>query len=74
MYKTWVSSGPDAEALARALEVHLNEFAEDVISVAYAVHHEHHVLAVYRAIDLTLGAAEESAVTVAEDILEQVQQ
>jgi hypothetical protein len=69
MYKTWVSSAADAETLARDLEVHLNEFASEVISVSYAVSNVHSVLAVYRDIDHST----EAAVAVAEQIIDGAQ-
>jgi hypothetical protein len=73
MFKTWVASEEDAETLARNLESHLNEFASEVISVAYSVDEIHHVLAVYRDIDLSLGEPAEAAVTVAEQIIDGAQ-
>jgi hypothetical protein len=73
MFKTWTASSGDVESLARELEVHLNEFADEVISVAYAVTDRHHVLAVYRLIDLSIEDREEAAVSVAEHIIEGAQ-
>jgi hypothetical protein len=73
MYKTWVSSAANAETLARDLEVHLNEFASEVISVSYAVSNVHSVLAVYRDIDLTVAQPAEAAVAVAEQIIDGAQ-
>ncbi len=73
MYKTWTASHDDAETVARDLEVHLNEYAEEVISVAYSVDHRHHVLAVYRAIGPATEAQHEAAVSVAEQILDDAQ-
>ncbi len=73
MYKTWTSSHDDAETVARDLEVHLNEYAEEVISVAYSVDDRHHVLAVYRAIGPATEAQHEAAVSVAEQILDDAQ-
>lgn len=69
-FETWTSCSDNAESLARALEAHLNEFAATVISVAYAVTDVHHVLAVYEPIDAASTAAEEAAVTVAEQIID----
>lgn len=69
-YQTWTACDRDAEALARALEAHLNEFAERVISVAYAVTDQHYVLAVYEPVDTVLTDEEEAAVTVAEQIID----
>lgn len=68
MYRTWSAQAPEAEDLARLVEQHLNEFAADVISVAYSVDRVHHVLVVYRPIDLELEARD--AVTVAEQIID----
>ena len=73
MFKTWTSGGPDAESVARELETHLNEYAQDVVSVSYAVTDQHWVLAVYRAIEATAMAGEAEAVAVAEHILEESQ-
>jgi hypothetical protein len=69
-FETWTSCNHDAESLARALEAHLNEFAERVISVAYAVTDLHYVLAVYEPVDAASSIAEEAAVTVAEQIID----
>ncbi|HLJ68894.1 MAG TPA: hypothetical protein VKX16_16175 [Chloroflexota bacterium] len=69
MYRTWTASAEDAESLARALEAHLNEFAEEVISVGYAVTGSHHVLAVYRELEGSLQAG--AVVAVAEQILDE---
>jgi hypothetical protein len=69
MYKAWTGSAEDAESLARALEAHLNEFADEVYSVGYAVTDRHHALAVYRAID-SIGSTER-AVAVAESIIDE---
>ena len=70
MYKCWTCQGKDAGEAARSLEAHLNEFAAEVISVAYAVEGLHYVLAVYRAVDAAAPAAEEAAVSAAEHIIE----
>ena len=73
MYRTWVFSAPDSETLARNLEVHINEFADEIISVSYSVHTNHHVLVVYRGIDATSSEHEETAVSVAEHIIDGTQ-
>lgn len=73
MYRSWVFSAKDAETVARQLEAHLNEFAEEVVSVSYAVQDRHHVLAVYRAIESAQGDAAGVAVSVAEQIIDEVQ-
>lgn len=70
MYRTWTGSADDPETVARALEAHLNEFADVVISVAYAVDAGHHVLAVYTEIDAGGDRVEEAAVAVAEQIID----
>lgn len=69
-YETWTASDRDGESLARALEAHLNEFAERVISVSYAVSDQHYVLAVYEPVETVLADEEEAAVTVAEQIID----
>ena len=71
MYKTWTGSATEASEVARALEAHLNEFADEIVSVSYAVGEEHCVLAVYRPIDMSHEAGEETAVAVAEQLLDQ---
>jgi hypothetical protein len=73
MYKTWTAAAIDPTLLARDLEAHLNEYADEVISVAYAIGQDHRVLAVYRAIDAASGAVQENAVSVAEQILDHSQ-
>lgn len=72
MFKTWAISGEELPALARAVEGHLNEFAEEVISVSYAIaaDDQHHVLVVYRPVELEHDASLEAAVSIAEDIVE----
>jgi hypothetical protein len=70
VYRTWTASAEDAETLARALEIHLNEFAEDVLSVSYAVNEAHHVLVVYTPIEPIALAEDEAAVAVAEQIID----
>ncbi|GAC1473096.1 MAG: hypothetical protein PVSMB7_26600 [Chloroflexota bacterium] len=72
MFRTWTTSADDAETVSRALEVHLNEFADEVVSVSYSVDGAYHVLAVYRGIEHVVENAE--AVTVAERILEGAQE
>lgn len=69
-YQTWTASDRDVEALARALEAHLNEFADQVISVSYAVTDVHHVLVVYEPVEIVHAGEEEAAVTVAEHIID----
>jgi hypothetical protein len=71
VYRAWTASAGDGEALARVLEAHLNEFAEEVLSVSYAVTEEHHVLAVYRPIEPRGDSLE--AVAVAEHIVDEAQ-
>jgi hypothetical protein len=70
MYKTWVSTAADEDTVARGLEAHLNEFAEEVISVSYSVAQKHHVLAVYRPIEPGFAEQHEIAVSVAEHIID----
>lgn len=69
MYRTWTASGSDAQSVARELEAHLNEYADSVVSISYAVDGEHHVLVVYTPIEMT-AITEESAVAVAEHIID----
>jgi hypothetical protein len=57
MYRAWTASAERPEDLSRAVEVHLNEFAGEIISVAYAVHQGHHALVVYRPIEIDAGHA-----------------
>lgn len=73
MFKTWTASDDSPEQLARTLEAHLNEFAEDVISVGYAVHDRHFVIVVYRPVERAQSHSLEAAVSVAEEIVEQAQ-
>ena len=68
MFRVWTSDDDDIDRLARELEAHLNEFADEVLSVSYAVDGVHRVLAVYRAVELTAESAE--AVAQAEEIVE----
>jgi hypothetical protein len=70
MYRTWTASADDADTLARELEVHLNEYAEEVVSICYAVSGAHHVLLVYREIEVRTIAVEEAAVAEAEHIID----
>ena len=71
MFNTWTDSDDDAESLARKLEGHLNEYAEDVISVSYSVDGgRHHVLAVYRPVELFEDGQMEAVVSIAESIVE----
>ena len=73
MFKTWSASDSEPEALARMLEGHLNEFAQEVVSVGYAVADRHFVIVVYRTIEPAEGARVEAAVSMAEEIVEQAQ-
>ena len=72
MFKTWTASDEDPEALARAVEGHLNEFAAEV-SVGYAVAEKHFVMVVYRQVEAAQNDRQEAAVSVAEEIVEQAQ-
>lgn len=71
MYKTWTAHGDDAEGVARQLEAHLNEYAQHVVSVAYAVAGQHYVLAVYKEVEAAVDMREEAAVTLAEHIIDE---
>ncbi len=74
MFKTWTASHADAVALAEILEAYLNEFAEKVISVGYAVTDEQHqVMVVYQVLESAKDDRMEAAVTLAEDIVGQAQ-
>ncbi|MBV9279137.1 MAG: hypothetical protein JOZ41_03560 [Chloroflexi bacterium] len=73
MYKTWCASAEDPETLARVLEAHLNEFADEVVSVSYSVDRHHHVLAVYRPVEPGELGSQQAAVTVAERIIDHAQ-
>jgi hypothetical protein len=73
MFKTWTSSSREIESLARALEAHLNEFADEVVSVAYAVTDQHYVLALYKRVELSSQDRQEVAVAEAEHIIGGVQ-
>lgn len=74
MFKTWTASDEDAESLAREVEGHLNEFAERVISVGYAVAEgRHHAMVVYEAVAPSEDGHMEAAVSIAEDIVERAQ-
>lgn len=73
MYRTWVFSADEAEFLARSLEIHINEFADEIVSVSYSVDSRHHVLLVYREIDTTNVERAEAAVSVAEHIIDEAQ-
>lgn len=70
MFKAWTGSAGDAETLARSLEAHLNEFAAQVVSIGYAVAGGHHALVVYRSIDMSESEPTQTAVEVAESILD----
>lgn len=69
MFKTWTGSSREIEPLTRDLEAHLNEFADEVVSVAYAVTDRHYVLAVYKLIELSAEMGQEVAVSEAEQII-----
>ena len=71
MFRTWVGAADTAEELARKLEAHLNEFADEVISVSYDVGDQHRALAVYRPVETTSELAE-AAVAEAEQVVEEV--
>jgi hypothetical protein len=73
MYKTWAFSAQDGETVARNLEAHLNEHASEIISVSYAVAKKHHVLVVYRVIEVSDTVGAEYAVSAAEHIIDQAQ-
>ncbi len=74
MLKTWTASHHDAAALAEILEAYLNEFAETVLSVGYAVTDERHqVMVVYQVLEAAKDDRTEAAVTLAVDIVEQAQ-
>lgn len=73
MFKTWTRSSRDIESLTRDLEAHLNEFADEVVSVSYAVTDYHHVLAVYRLVELSTDSQREVAVVEAEHLIEGIQ-
>ncbi len=73
VFKTWTASDHDPEQLARTLEAHLSEFAQEVISVGYAVSDRHFVLVVYRPLEADHDHRLEAAVSVAEEIVEQAQ-
>lgn len=70
MFKTWTSSAADPEILARSLEAHLNEFAQDVVAISYAVTDRHYVLAVYTEVLPLDDVVEEEAVALAEQIID----
>ena len=60
--------------MARAIESHLNEFAERVLSVGYAIDGtRHHALVVYEALEPAVDSRMEAAVSVAEAIVEEAQ-
>ncbi|HEY8685808.1 MAG TPA: hypothetical protein VIO57_09395 [Chloroflexota bacterium] len=70
MFKTWTASSREIESLTRDMEAHLNEFADEVVSVGYAVTDRHHVLALYKSVELSSDDRQEVAVTEAEHIIE----
>jgi hypothetical protein len=71
MLKAWSTSAPDGETLARAVEAHLNEYADEVVAVAYALDKRHHVLAIYRPLEGEMGA--EVALAMAERVITEAQ-
>lgn len=71
MYRAWTASAEQAEDLSRAVEVHLNEFADEIISVAYAVYDGHHALVVYRPIEVDTTDLAAEAVASAGALLEE---
>ncbi len=73
MFKTWTASDDDLETLARALEGHLNEFAQEVVSLGYAIAEKHYVIVVYRVVEPAQNDRQEAAVSVAEEIVERAQ-
>lgn len=73
MFKTYAASSRQIDSLTRDLEAHLNEFADEVVSVAYAVNDRHHVLAVYKTLELSIEDSQEVAVSEAEHIIEGAQ-
>lgn len=74
MFKTWTAAQEDLETLAKALEGHLNEFAETVVGMSYAIAGDrHHVLVVYQGLDAAQDDRMEAAVSIAEGIVEQAQ-
>ena len=72
MFKAWTAMAEDQQELERAIEVHLNEFADEIISVAYAVAGHHYALVVYRALEMEEAGAE-VAVAAAEQIIDEYQ-
>ncbi len=73
MYKAWSAKAPEESELARAIELHLNEFAEEVISVAYAIGDQHYALVVYRPIDARELVSMQSALAEAVQIIDDAQ-
>jgi hypothetical protein len=72
MFKAWSARARDQQALERTIEAHLNEFADEVVSVAYAVADQHYALIVYRPLETEEEAAG-VAVAVAEQIIDEHQ-
>ncbi|HEX8917744.1 MAG TPA: hypothetical protein VF898_04535 [Chloroflexota bacterium] len=68
MFKVWQGSAGNAETLARDLEAHLNEYADEVMSVSYAIAGNHFAIAVYRELDISAGHA--VAISAAEQIID----
>ena len=73
MYKSWCASAADQHTLSRDLEAHLNEYAQEVVSVSYAISRRHYVLAVYKPVEPGALRVEEAAVSEAELIIDQLQ-
>lgn len=73
MYKTWTGSSTELDTLARDLEAHLNEYADEVVGLGYAVTDAHHVLVVYKLVEADMHHRGEVAVSEAEHIIEGVQ-
>jgi hypothetical protein len=71
MYRAWTASADDPEELSRAVELHLNEFAAEIVSVAYAVDRSHHALVVYRPIGAEVSEDAAEAVATAGALLEE---
>lgn len=70
MFKTWTASAEDLETAARELEAHLNEYADEVVAVTYAVAGAHRVLAVYKPVEAAGLEGEAEAVVAVEEMLE----
>lgn len=70
MFKTWCASADQLETLARDLEAHLNEYADEVVAVSYAIGDAHAILAVYKPVEPGALVGEAEAVVAAEEIIE----